>query len=104
MGMKDAKDGGGMPGFGSSSMESIESAPASRDMKSQDSMTMSAPSNGMMNETAGLFAASMGANDDAPVLKPKAPGSGMRLGKKKIGDTMGDMMGLEKVAAPEEAA
>merc|ERR1719222_666108 len=65
----------------------------------------------MMQESAPpQFSSHMGANDDAPTLKPKAPGSGMRLGKKKIGDTMGDMMGLEKIepagggAAAVEAA
>lgn len=109
---KNAKAGGGggsMPGFGSGSMgnDTSDPAPSIR----QDNMSsggFGGGGSGIMPESSPPFSSSMsmsmGANDDAPVLKPKAPGKSMVLGKKKIGDTMGDMMGLEKIEQPGEAA
>jgi len=100
--------GGSMPGFGSSNSGDGPSgmAPA----VGQDSMSSGGfgsnsgfgssggfGGSGMQESAPPQFSSHMGANEDAPTLKPKAPGSGMRLGKKKAGDTLGDMMGLEKV-------
>lgn len=99
---KDAKNGieSGMPGFGSNSMsgDSMSNSVGPASSVSQDTMSSIPPM-----EITPAFQ-SMGANDDAPVLKPKAPGSGMRLGKKKIGDTMGDAMGLAPAETPAAAA